>query len=511
MSEEAVAQVQAFTGLGAEEAKQFLEMSGGDVEGAVNLFFGMSGDGNPGAAGASADASASDWPSWVTVIFDRGTQPSEAWTEQEVACSDHKGEEIGLVQHKNGPCGVLATLNAILVAERLRKGQALNTKFSRDEFASAIASIIRRCVPDDASKAVICSWRTDRHGAAIETDDVAVDRLSAVVAEGLDAFLSKGGLLLLVFSCVATHGPDLVKTEALAGGGEPPLIVGPNQLCTSELLKLLLCGAANGSVGAYSLMGGKTPDLSTVGGVGLLSLSELQSSIPVADSLKAPPVPVWIIHSNDHFTFMFCDTIDAKADPPVEVMHFNGLPPAGPRMCRVRVTGDKVADKAPEVKKDAYFKPEPGEIEDIVQVDPADKTARPGQFKTWKYEAVLAIDDPSVTGPPRPADADPPKVFPQGQPGTGAWRCASCYRDRFKTMNFGGNDAGTTHCAACGKSRADAGWALWLSYDELPRTWQRKMRIRYGAAVSAILHTKWPDCELELLSSSRSSKQLPSV
>lgn len=106
--------------------------------------------------------------------------------------------------------------------------------------------------------------------------------------------------------------------------------------------------AANGDFGAFNAAT-KVPSNWAEGDVGLLSLSELESSIPVCDSLKSPRQPVWVLHGGDHYTVLFAaadglpaataaadddgaeDAGDAAAEP-MMLMHYNGLPPAGPRM-----------------------------------------------------------------------------------------------------------------------------------------------------------------------------------
>jgi hypothetical protein len=110
--------------------------------------------------------------------------------------------------------------------------------------------------------------------------------------------------------------------------------------------------AANGDFGAFNAAT-KVPSNWAEGDVGLLSLSELESSIPVCDSLKSPRQPVWVLHGGDHYTVLFAaadglpaataataaadaaaaeDAGDAAAAEPMMLMHYNGLPPAGPRM-----------------------------------------------------------------------------------------------------------------------------------------------------------------------------------
>lgn len=52
--------------------------------------------------------------------------------------------------------------------------------------------------------------------------------------------------------------------------------------------------------------------------------------------------------------------------PPTEMStftlyHYNGLPPAGPRMAELEVFAPKgAAKKAPEKQQPTYYKPEPG-------------------------------------------------------------------------------------------------------------------------------------------------------
>ena len=81
-----------------------------------------------------------------------------------------------------------------------------------------------------------------------------------------------------------------------------------------------------------------------------------------------------------------------------------------------------------------------------------DKQDRPDMYETWRYECVLAVADPDGkiygTGTPHtPEQLESAVRFELGDPPTDTpWRCATCYRSRFKTMCFGMNEAGATHC-----------------------------------------------------------------
>lgn len=518
MSDEGVAQLMAFTGISdPNEARSFLEMAGGNVEIAAGLVFGDGGGGDFGAAAMPSEPS--NWgPAYLKGVVvsggDSKLQSEPNWLDQDVKFSEHEGETIGLVQHKNGPCGALSVLNAVLIAKRLAsQGSAqADTPFKDDEVVSVFCDILLGCCEDDSQKVTLCSWKTDRAAGEVASDEISRDQLAEAVRDHIPSFMGKGGLLLLIFSCVETRGQDNLKKDVAVGGGELPLIAGPNLLCTFELMNLLLCGRAHGSVGAYSILGGKNEALPTHGGVGLLSISEKESGIPVRDDLKSPSTPVWILHSSDHFTVLFKEKMEASLQPPQTLLHFNGLPPNGPRLCEILLQGSQVAGSAPDKQKESYFKPKPGEIEDIVQAQSDDKTARPDEWTTWRYEAVLAIDDPSVQGPERPSDLPPPKIFKLDQEPQGEWRCSSCYRTRFQTMCFGQNPASTGACVHCNLPKSQAGWTLWLHYDDLPIEWQRKMNDRHSTAITKILQTQWPDCKLSLSSSSRKSEiGLPSA
>lgn len=108
--------------------------------------------------------------------------------------------------------------------------------------------------------------------------------------------------------------------------GEPPLIVGPHRICSSELMALLLKGVASGNFGAQNATNtagndwppalGKglgrpvlcckmkiyrlqcrqetEPVPCAVVGVGMLSSSELEGSMTICNTLKSPTQPVWV-------------------------------------------------------------------------------------------------------------------------------------------------------------------------------------------------------------------------
>eukprot|EP00947_MAST-08B_sp_MAST-8B-sp1_P002785 g2785.t1 len=670
MADEAVATFQAMTAVSEEEAKMYMEMSGGDLEMAMNIFFGGGagggGDGGGGGGGGGADAVDPDLPPFFSFVWQSKEIP-DAWLSQtiEFGAEDGFAGALGIPQPKNGPCGVLAALQALLIKQYMAEGllveagKPVPSPAGRpDLVASAIASLIcpapMRCGGAGGARretCVLCKWADGMprgKGVALEEGVPTADLARRVQEQAyLDAFTSPGGVCLILYSALLSRGVDQARLDMASSGTEPPLVVGPNSVCSSDLMSLLLRGVASANIFAYDPLAaaksggsdskedGDGDDKDKEGGgapkvdwpaeveVGLLSTTEKEFNMPVCDRLKAPAVPVWILHGGDHFTTAFAvDTahpglglgrqpaggdgggkdassalgaaakaasvsalsspsllssssspaVAAAAGPqlvpttgassdyvmsagdracaaaampqiepkdsdkdkgkgkdqdkveegkdtaeedgnaaaaaavaappaPFALYHWNGLPPAGPRMARLEVTAvGGTAGPARASHKAVFYKPLIGEIYDIVQARPEDKRGKPNRWEEWKYEVVLVHeDDPEEKGEDRPKDAPRPPIFPQGEPVPGEpWRCASCYAKRFKTMCFGQNDAGAESCVHCGKARADCGWSLWMDFSELPGGYQHSVTQRHAPKIITLLQTKWPGAKVDV-------------
>jgi hypothetical protein len=66
-------------------------------------------------------------------------------------------------------------------------------------------------------------------------------------------------------------------------------------------------------------------------------------------------------------------------------------------------------------------------------------------------------------------------------------------------MCFGQNGADDVVCSNCAKPPAEAGFSLWLTFDQLPPDWQAKMTRRHSPKIVALLQTRWPGCKVEPL------------
>lgn len=486
-------------------------MAGGNVAVATALFF------DTQFAGVEAGSQAvleDDWeiPDWHTFIWPDKRPLPLSWLAHGFVFSTTPGIRFGLQQSNNGPCGVLAAVQGLLAAEV--PGPLTPDLVVADVWlAGVLARALDRARHTAMDPIQIARW-TGAVGQAVTFDVISPEGLLSFIEANLARFTAPGGLVLFVYSMAKTRTFAGVQEDTAESQGQLPLIDGPNYFCSSELVSLVLRGRANGCVGAFDALG-RPHTWSPAPGVGLLSLSENSSGIPVCDTLKNPLRPVWILHGTDHFTTVFAaeGMTEIQAPGSFTLYHWNGLPPAGPRMVQCQVTHQGVCPPAPLQHVETFFKPMAGEIEEVVQADPADKQRVPDDWRSWRYEVQLARDDPDVVGAERPAGMPPEPVFAQGPVSAGPWRCAACFATRFQTMCFGLNADGATVCEHCQQPRLVCGWTLWRPYAELPVSIQCGIDRRYGPKFQVLLRTKWPSATITYtdIPSNVVTKQPPSV
>ncbi len=489
-------------GVPESQAKFYVEMAGGDPDAAVNLFLSMSAGGGGGSAATPSKPSLG-WsvPDWYTLVWPEAKVIPDAWLGQGLAFDD-KRCPVGIVQAKNGPCGVLAAVQAVVIARASRaNGFSSEYRASDNDLADALAAILAVCRTGESGPIRACTWEA-KVGEGVSVAELkSLDDARDFMRKNVAAYKAKGGCVLLVYSAMLTRGVGQVRRDMAAAGADPPLVITAHSawLCSFSLVSLLLRGVARGDIFAFSQLGTRQDwDVSALG-VGLLSSQEVQDGRPVCDSLKTPPNAVWCVHGGDHLTTLWsCTDLKDEKGATHTLYHYNGLPPGGPRLsCLTIKATNGPASKAPSKMVDTYFKPQAGEIESVVQASPEDKKARPDLYDTWRYEVMLAADDPSVSGAKRPPELKVPK-FDQGPVTAGPWRCRTCYADRFKTMWFKLNPDGATTCQGpCKKERKDAGWSIWMDFKDLPPAQKATIHRREAPKIRNILWTKWPGAEIE--------------
>ena len=540
--------VSSITGLSLEEAASFLEMAGGNAEAAVALYFDM-GSGPAAATTSSTPSSTPPQSPCHSVLFGSAAAPA-SWLDQGFEFSSDPQSRCGLVQHKNGPCGVLAAVNAEVISLLVRP--VPSKVIDPGMLCAALGAILLRCA--SGGRVTLAKW-TDLVGGALSEETFVADS-AGTVAEILlpraKTLMGRGGCCLFCYSCVLTRGIEAVRSDTALDNGTTPLIVGPNALCATELMNLLLAGVARGNVGAYGA-DGKKVTWRTRGRVGLLSRDEFESGMPLADELKSPTQPVFVLHGGDHFTVAWVPAspqvrIEARvraifaektkgsagaADPngaaaeafaeaaaefkgelptpqppadAFDIALWNGLSPnRNLGWLRLRGSGDPLAEAppAPDAHQPSQWRLTVGEVESIVQASPQDKKDAPGRWCLHAYEISLvtqtvADEDASDV---RPDSVPPPtRLDPAPPPAEGAaWRCASCYNTRFKTMCFGENPPGNPACRFCSLAPAVAGWTVWRKYATLPPGLQKRIDRTTGPKVLGLLRTRWPEASVSAI------------
>ena len=122
-------QFMEITGTDIDQARTYLEIGNGSCEAALGFFFG-GGGAAPAAPSSSNPHSAAALPDWFQLVWgsDSSVVVPEAWLNQplefataasgdEAATAPQPYRQMGLVQRKNGPCGLLAALNAVMIAQ----------------------------------------------------------------------------------------------------------------------------------------------------------------------------------------------------------------------------------------------------------------------------------------------------------------------------------------------------------------------------------------------------------
>ena len=307
------------------------DAAGGNLETAMSLFFSMQDGGGGGAVAepGAADALGFDPPDWYGLVWPAIERVPEAWAEQGLAFTEGKLE---LLQPKNGPCGVLAAVHGVVVARALAAGASAEpgSAVSDEALAGALAAILTQAAGDGAAVLQLPAW-SGEVGQGVLIDEAPVADAAAAILSRVELFKARGGCVLLVYAALLCRGVDQVKADVVSDMGEPPLIVGPHRICSSELMGLLLKGVASGNFGAQNATNTAGNDWPVALGVGMLSSAELDSGITICNQLKSPSQPVWILHGGDHFTLAWASS-SATAPPaaptastPFVLHHWNGL------------------------------------------------------------------------------------------------------------------------------------------------------------------------------------------
>ncbi|XP_077979165.1 putative ubiquitin carboxyl-terminal hydrolase MINDY-4 [Glandiceps talaboti] len=279
---------------------------------------------------------------------------NKEWRKQGFGFSNTKKLEYGIVQHKGGPCGVLASVQACMLQQLLFGGDKVATIVSlnptRDErsqsLAAGISDILWRAGEKKQAIVTLPSGRSIFSGGGRYKPDqltetlvlntfTKYDELVDFISGNVGVFESDdcAGVILLLYSALLSRTIDNV-----IGDMDEPTnkLMGQHGYCTQEMVNLLLTGTAVSNVfnDVIHLDSGGS-DVQILKGVksrsdlGLLSLFEHYGSCEVGSNLKTPRYPIWVICSESHFSVLFCLKkillSDWRAERRFDLYYYDGL------------------------------------------------------------------------------------------------------------------------------------------------------------------------------------------
>ena len=276
---------------------------------------------------------------------------SPGWIGQAFMFSTHRDLSFGLVQHKGGPCGVLAAVQARLVKVLLfgSKIFAISKALAplrptpaerTTALAAALGEILSLCSPSTSFIVALPSmtrhlssagrFRTDGVTETLVTHSLnSPTALLSFLKDNIGFFSGSGNSAVIAFTYAAilTRGLDTVKNDM---DTEKSTIMGAHGYCSQEVVNLMLTGQATSNVFDNNIDLSSGEDQTILKGIhktcdiGLLSLFEHYQSCRVGDRLKNPAYPIWVVCSESHFTVLFSEELDLTSAF-LELHYYDGL------------------------------------------------------------------------------------------------------------------------------------------------------------------------------------------
>ena len=257
----------------------------------------------------------------------------------------------GLKQSQGGPCGVFAAVQARVVETLLFDPNNAGTndswgvnakesplvcalpdkeKIQRSQerlLSVALAKVLAQARRDNnapvtivVNQASAIDDHTDKQ-LVIHTNlgQNAVESVANSIFENITSYQSKGGVLLFLYSVIATRGIQNIQADMDDSTQNLTLAHGH---CSQELMNLLICGYSTSQVHDGNIpMGDTGLTLNGVNGtprIGYLTFLEALRYCTVGEYYKTPEVPVWVIGSDSHFTVLFATNSAVGMDSPEE-------------------------------------------------------------------------------------------------------------------------------------------------------------------------------------------------
>ncbi|XP_019864184.1 PREDICTED: probable ubiquitin carboxyl-terminal hydrolase FAM188B [Amphimedon queenslandica] len=247
----------------------------------------------------------------------------------------------GLVQHKGGPCGVLACVQSYIIKNMLFADGAnsadgstdaipfINRKEQKELLCKSLAQILWKAGERKKATVTVRSWSPPVKSLTVRSRSYYPDQLTELLVvhsfldfdqlqlfllEYVDQFISaeeeNAGCILFLYSVILSRGVERLKTDF--DDANNTKLLGAHGYCSQELVNLFLTGAGtsntfNGDI----VIDEGTRDSQRLKGlyaqseIGYLTLFEYYGSCKVGEFYKSPVYPIWVVCSESHFTVIF--------------------------------------------------------------------------------------------------------------------------------------------------------------------------------------------------------------
>jgi hypothetical protein len=166
--------------------------------------------------------------------------------------------------------------------------------------------------------------------------------------------------------------------------------------------------------------------------------------------------------------------------------HYNGLPPAGPRLAQLEIAISVPSNNSAAVATvdNSEWKVPATFISRREAIQSSSNTTEEPQVVVYEYEvAIQRRDDKSEV---LEQITQPLTSWRDGE----KWRCRDCTMAT-PTVWSARNDPECHTCIECNKSITECGRCVWLRIEQLPPGKQKEVQMRYAPAIEKLIHTRW--------------------
>ncbi|KAJ3259079.1 hypothetical protein HK103_002966 [Boothiomyces macroporosus] len=238
--------------------------------------------------------------------------------------------QYGLIQSKGGPCGLLASCQAVIIKHLLIMKAVKNNHLkptaqqSRRALIDALTEIIWRA---GENRAILVLQNTENRTGDL-TAGLGYMELNYKQSlwDNLDSHIKQdgrgNGLIQFLMSVILSRGTSKVKGDM---DEMSECLMGKHSYCTQDMVNLILVGKAisNPHDGNIDLGGQLFKGINEPCEIGQLSLFEYYENLNIGKHAKNPKYPIYVICSESHYTCMFCT--GSMTGDVFDVYYYDGL------------------------------------------------------------------------------------------------------------------------------------------------------------------------------------------